>query len=87
MEYKPQELPSIAEMYGNLAPEGTLSEMRAEAKKAKEQHKKNSAGPEPTKTWTWNNQEVKANTKSEARGKMKKLGLTLPAGAKVKLVK
>lgn len=85
MEYRPEELPSIAELYGNLAPEGELSKMRADAKEKKERLKKISAGNPPTQTWTWNKHEVKANTKSEARNKIKKeLGLKrLPFNTKL----
>lgn len=82
MEYRPEKLPSIAELYGNLAPEGEMSIMRREAKEKKERLKKVSAG-NPSQIWTWNEHEVKANTKSEARSKMKKEFGLLPVGAKL----
>lgn len=83
MEYRPEKLPSIAELYGNQAPEGDMSKMRADAKEKKEHLKKVSAGNPPTLTWQWNNHQVKANTKGEARSEMKKLGINLPIGTKL----
>ena len=47
-------------------------------------------GKPPTRRWGWGGREVTANTKSEARAKLKKLAMAcgrLPPGVKVRRLK